>query len=100
MSELKSTLLDHPHALVGEIGLDKVAKDKDSGARIPMELQILVFRHQLDLALELGRHVSVHSVRCWNVMIDMMRAFDFGQESNVMMHSFSGSKVFPPSVFS
>lgn len=79
LGELKQRLIDHPDAIVGEIGLDgnrwvEVEQSDDSEESIwkrervlacPMELQRKAFEEQLVLATELQRPVSIHVVSAW-----------------------------------
>lgn len=94
LDELRSYLLQFPNALVGEIGLDRIAKDKDTGLVFPIDIQVSVFMKQLDIAMELKRHVSIHALKCYGVLIDIFKnRFDFNLSSNVVLHSYGGSIV-------
>ncbi len=73
-NNLKQRLLDHPHALVGEIGVDRVAKllpggsiawqgVKPTSVTCTVEHQIEIFHIQSTLARELNRSISVHCVQ-------------------------------------
>ncbi|KAJ6503251.1 TatD DNase family Scn1 [Mycena vitilis] len=67
-------------AMLGEVGLDKpyrVAFDYHASPRrltpftIPLDHQLAILEAQLDLAVELRRNVSFHSVRCPQVTADL-----------------------------
>ncbi|KAG1474860.1 hypothetical protein G6F56_000084 [Rhizopus delemar] len=71
---LRQKLLDHPNALVGEIGVDRSAKLLPGGAiewhgvkqtnvQCSIEHQLKIFEIQSNLARELNRGVSVHCVQ-------------------------------------
>ncbi len=58
---LGDMLVRFPHAMVGEIGLDR--------ARDDFELQMSVFRRQMEIAHDFNRAVHIHCVRAWDVML-------------------------------
>lgn len=76
--ELKRRLIDHPDAIVGEIGLDGARwREGGDGERMlscPMDLQQQAFERQLILAAELQRPVSIHVVRAWGELFDSFTA--------------------------
>ncbi|KAI9593148.1 hypothetical protein BDF19DRAFT_449636 [Syncephalis fuscata] len=63
LASLRSFLTTFPHAIVGEIGLDKVAKDPETGLRYDTTLQLKAFDVQFELAAELNRPISLHCVQ-------------------------------------
>lgn len=94
---LESFLVDHPAsessqsnwshaAIIGEIGLDGLVtggggnNDGSSSCShhplgdggVPLETQTAVFLAQLLLAFKLGRPVSVHAVKCWPLLLDVL----------------------------
>ncbi|MDD5668926.1 MAG: TatD family hydrolase [Candidatus Omnitrophica bacterium] len=73
-----------PASGIGEIGLDKSRKDID------FEKQKDVFSRQVDIACSLRRPFSVHCVRAWDVLIDILRGKDLTR-SRFMIHAFSGT---------
>lgn len=67
--------------MVGEVGLDRVFRvpiDYFASPRvltdftIPLEHQLAIFEAQVELALELGRNISVHSVKSQMVTVDLL----------------------------
>jgi Tat protein secretion system quality control protein TatD with DNase activity len=82
IEDLRRALRRFPRAHVGEVGLDKifrVSHDYYASPRvltsfnIPMDHQIAVLSAQIDLAVELGRHVSIHSVRAQLPTVDLLK---------------------------
>ncbi|MCK5153066.1 MAG: TatD family hydrolase [Spirochaetales bacterium] len=89
---LESCLVDS-HAGLGEIGLDRACSSKAS-----FDHQQDVFTAQLDLAVSLNLPVSLHCVRSWGVLLEILQdkilikiADDKYSRIPVMIHSFSGS---------
>jgi Tat protein secretion system quality control protein TatD with DNase activity len=81
ISELRSNLSQFPHAMLGEVGLDRafrVPYDYDASPRelthfhIPIEHQTRILEAQLALAVELKRNVSVHSVKAQQATVDLL----------------------------
>lgn len=68
IESLRSQLLAHPRAGVGEIGLDRL-KVRD----IPDAMRA-AFDAQLDLALELNRPIVLHGAKCWGQVTAAVRA--------------------------
>lgn len=80
-----------PAATVGEIGLDKGSR----GREIDFVNQVEVFQQQLELAKELKRPVSVHCVRAFGDLLQIMQhvgPFPAG----VILHSYLGSAEMVP----
>lgn len=94
-TELRALLETLPSAIVGEIGLDRVAVPLDENGRatgepVDYENQLKCFELQLDIATELHRPVAVHCVRAFGDVFDMLR----GRTENpprILMHSFGGT---------
>ncbi|EFE43482.1 hypothetical protein TRV_01770, partial [Trichophyton verrucosum HKI 0517] len=114
ISNTKERLQRHPHALVGEIGLDKsfrIPKAWSSGAgdgdesmpssdpsitpgtrggrglspyRVRMEHQRAILKAQLRLAGELQRPVSLHSVQAHGATIEVLQELWAGHEKKVI----------------
>ncbi|XP_020572837.1 uncharacterized protein LOC110019500 [Phalaenopsis equestris] len=91
MALLREFFAMTPSAAVGEIGLDKGSH----GRNIEFSQQVEVFRQQLELAKELERPVSIHCVRAFGELLEIMQSsgpFPAG----VILHSFMGSAEMVP----
>lgn len=112
---LRPLLLEHPTAMLGEVGLDrsfripypqtdaksdrsdhKQAK-KFTNLKVPMEHQLQLLNTQLDLAFELNRNVSFHDVQAHGAVMDLLASLAKNSErwkkstSKICLHSFGGS---------
>lgn len=91
MNTLKELFDRNPSAAVGEIGIDKGSRGKE----IDFSQQIEVCTQQLVLAKELKRPASVHCVRAFNDLLQMMKSV--GPFPNgVILHSYLGSAEMVP----
>jgi TatD DNase family protein len=104
LSQLEGLLLEHPSAIVGEIGLCKMARwtrHFDGGKAAALEMQRQVFQQQLDLAARLRRPVSVHCVNQHGAFVEVLK--DIIQRCKggdlrscfpptIAMHSFTGTE--------
>ncbi|XP_076910802.1 uncharacterized protein LOC143568561 [Bidens hawaiensis] len=81
----------NPSAAVGEIGLDK----RSHGKTIDYADQVETFRVQLQLAKELKRPASVHCVRAFRDVLDIMKSVGPFPEG-VILHSYLGSAEMVP----
>ncbi|KAF5450564.1 hypothetical protein F2P56_030899 [Juglans regia] len=88
---LKECLESTPSAAVGEIGLDKGSRGKE----IDFSDQIDVFRQQLELARELNKPVSVHCVRAFGDLLQIMKSIG-SFPAGVILHSYLGSAELVP----
>lgn len=71
---------------VGEIGLDK-------NSTVDFDVQLKVFEAQLEIGLSLGAPISIHCVRSWDVLLELLAKHMVGQSSpRIMVHSFNGSR--------
>ncbi|XP_042463836.1 uncharacterized metal-dependent hydrolase YabD-like isoform X1 [Zingiber officinale] len=83
---LREFLSATPAASVGEIGLDKGSH----GRQIDFAQQVDVFSQQLQLAKDLKKPVSVHCVRAFGDLLEiMLRTGPF--PDGVILHSYMGS---------
>ncbi|KAI5961305.1 scn1 [Candida margitis] len=90
---------------IGEIGLDKLFRVPKSGwlgnphhvtteqdrltkSRVTIEHQMHIFRHQLQLAEELGKQASIHCVKAHGVLYDEVTRY---KNIVVVLHSYTGS---------
>ncbi|XVE90360.1 hypothetical protein DITRI_Ditri20bG0071300 [Diplodiscus trichospermus] len=90
-STLKEFFETTPAAAVGEIGLDKGSK----GREIDFNDQIEVFRRQLQLAKELKKPASVHCVRAFGDLLQIVK--DIGPFADgLILHSYLGSVEMVP----
>jgi TatD DNase family protein len=81
LAELRRWLLAMPSG-VGEIGLDRLSE-------VPAAAQEEAFRAQLALARELGRPASVHCVRGFGRLLELLRG-DGLPEAGFLMHGYGG----------
>ncbi|MBN1334970.1 MAG: TatD family hydrolase [Deltaproteobacteria bacterium] len=81
---LAGRLTGHPAAGVGEVGLDR-AKE----GLLPLEDQEAVLREQVALARDLGRPVTIHGVRAWSRVIEILRPFG-PHRAGIVCHAFGG----------
>ncbi|QEG25205.1 TatD family hydrolase [Mariniblastus fucicola] len=84
LESLRGFLDRFPDAGVGEIGLDRWIEGHD------IEDQLIVFRNQLDLAVELDRPCTIHCLRAWGPLLKELTSHDV--LPRFLMHSFGGSE--------
>ncbi|KAG9314127.1 hypothetical protein JVU11DRAFT_4912 [Chiua virens] len=81
LAEVRRNLSTIPRAMLGEVGLDRAARvpiDYAATPReltpftIPLEHQLAILEPQLDLAVELRRNVSIHSVKSQQATLDLL----------------------------
>jgi TatD DNase family protein len=83
---LEKLLDKHPHAVIGECGLDQWIDSP------PLSQQVPVFLDQLRIAREMRRPPTIHCLKAWGALLDA-----FNQESppdRFLMHSYGGSIEF------
>lgn len=82
LSELRANLIRFPNAMVGEVGLDRVfripfdyfAEDRElTTFTIPLDHQVAILKAQFELAIELKRNISIHSVKAQQATLDLLR---------------------------
>lgn len=97
LSDLEKLLLKHPAAIVGEIGLCKMARfvrTHVDGKQAALLLQRQVFKDQMCLAGKLQRPVSVHCVKQHGVFMKVLsELIEEGKPfpTAIGMHSFTGT---------
>ncbi|MBK1880556.1 TatD family hydrolase [Pelagicoccus mobilis] len=83
-------LLDRfPGSGVGEIGIDRWIEGHDLTVQEP------AFLWQLDQAAKRNRPVSIHCLRAWGRMLDLLRSNPV-PERGFLLHSFGGSREMVP----
>jgi TatD DNase family protein len=70
-------------AAVGETGLDRWMRDYD------FELQQAVLRRHLELAAELERPLTIHCLRAWPALLDLLRSTP-RPSCGFLLHSYGG----------
>lgn len=83
ISQLKQWLEEFPTAGVGEIGLDRWIKDAD------VSLQATFFIRQLGLAAEMNRAASIHCLRAFGLLEELLRS-SLKPERGFLLHSYGG----------
>jgi Tat protein secretion system quality control protein TatD with DNase activity len=84
LDTVKANLLAHPTAMLGEVGLDRSFRignppypspppKKLTPFSTPIAHQVIILEAQLDLAVELKRNVSIHSVGAQQVTVDLLK---------------------------
>ncbi|GIL44870.1 hypothetical protein Vafri_2330 [Volvox africanus] len=92
MPRLRSLLTDHPHAVVGEFGLDRAAVVPGTRLQPAWSHQLALTEMHLRLASELGRPASLHCVQGYGALQDMLRTLGpEGCPPRIMLHSYGGS---------
>ncbi|KAL3627661.1 hypothetical protein CASFOL_029024 [Castilleja foliolosa] len=91
LKTLKEFLVSNPNAAVGEIGLDKGS----IGKQIDFTDQVEVFKQQLHLAKELKKPASVHCVRAFGDLLEIMKSVG-PFPSGLILHSYLGSAEMVP----
>ncbi len=80
LSEIMTTF---SFCAIGEIGLDKGKRGPD------IFLQEDIFRKQLELAIQIRRPVTIHCVKAWKELLDILKSY--GRElPPFLLHAFSG----------
>lgn len=91
LNALKEFFHTTPSAAVGEIGLDKGSH----GREIDFTVQVEVFRQQLELAKELKRPASIHCVRAFGDLLQILKSVG-PFPAGVILHSYLGSAEMVP----
>ncbi|KAF4690441.1 hypothetical protein FOZ60_017432 [Perkinsus olseni] len=85
VQKMRQLLEANPSFGVGEIGIDKIRAKE-----VPMEIQMKVFKRQLELAAEFGRPVSLHCVRAYGQLLDSLKEVD-ERIPAIVLHAYGGS---------
>jgi TatD DNase family protein len=80
---LRQNLLDHPRAVVGEIGLDRWIENPGTDA------QLECFHTQLALAVELDRPATIHCLRAFGLLEETLRHCTLPRRG-FLLHSYGG----------
>ncbi|EIW86967.1 Metallo-dependent hydrolase [Coniophora puteana RWD-64-598 SS2] len=81
LADVRQNLLAVPRAMLGEVGFDRQARipmqvhvrpREMTPFKIPFDHQLAILRAQLDIAIELGRNVSMHSVQATKATVDLL----------------------------
>jgi TatD DNase family protein len=83
LEALRAQLAAHPHAGVGEIGLDRWIAGHDDTA------QAEVFTAQLALAAELERPATIHCIQAWGALAETLRRL--APPRGFLIHAYGGS---------
>jgi Tat protein secretion system quality control protein TatD with DNase activity len=106
LSELRLNLSALPDAMLGEVGIDRsfrIPFDQSASSRrltkftVPIHHQLSVLEAQLGVAVELGRNVSLHSVKAQMITVDLLERMsqkhgDKWTNINIDMHSLEISR--------
>jgi len=76
--------IDHYGGSIGEVGLDCWLEDYD------LDWQAHVFTKQLQLATKKNIPVSIHCLKAWGRLLEILKQEDL-PEVGLLLHSFSGS---------
>lgn len=81
LEEMRHNLNIFPNAMVGEVGMDRSFRvpynfyerpRRCTPFTVPIDHQITILEAQLDLAIELKRNVSIHSVHLQQATVDLL----------------------------
>lgn len=81
--QLEQRLIDHPGALIGEIGLDRWIRN----AQFPKQME--AFERQLELAASLNIPPSIHCLRAWGNLHRILERYA-PRLPGFLLHSYTG----------
>ncbi|KAF7727972.1 hypothetical protein EC973_006860 [Apophysomyces ossiformis] len=104
IADLRERLLEHPLALVGEVGLDRAARllpggtmdwhgVKPTTVQTTLEHQLAILDSQIDLAIELDRAVSVHCVQGQGHLLQLLGSKSPRTPVRLCLHSYGASSA-------
>ncbi|KAL4858558.1 putative metal-dependent hydrolase YabD [Chlorella vulgaris] len=85
LKQLREMLVAYPRAGLGECGLDRGPR----GPAVEWAVQLEAFEQQLQLAQELLRPVSIHCVKAYGAVNDVLRRLNITVP--VVLHSWTGA---------
>lgn len=83
LEKLREHLVTHPRAVVGETGLDRWIEIPD------VKAQLSCFRAQLALAVELDRPITIHCLRAFGLLEEVLRSERLPRRG-FLLHSYGG----------
>jgi TatD DNase family protein len=86
---LRETLDRHPGAAVGEFGLDRWMQGYD------FEDQTAVFRTHLEIAAEFGRPATIHCLRAWDDLLELLERSTL-PPPGFLVHAYGGPAELVP----
>ena len=89
---MEEMLQSDENIIVGEIGLDKHAKCPYTN-KVDMEIQQVVFEKQLEIAIKYRRPISIHCVKSYGLLFDILQKAKarFHYLPSTSLHSYTGS---------
>lgn len=100
---IKLNLEQYPNAMVGEAGLDKPFRVKNTATdvltpfRVSLDHQKEILKLQVQLAIDYGRPISLHGVQCHGALLEVVAGVtkrNPGKPLTVCLHSYSGPPDF------
>jgi TatD DNase family protein len=85
---LRATLEEDPRAAIGEIGLDRWIEGHDLAEQKP------IFLAQLKLAAELARPATIHCLRAWGALWEVLQPLNLPR--GYLLHAYGGSAEMVP----
>lgn len=89
LEKLREHLVAHPQAVVGETGLDRWIENPD------VEAQVACFRAQVALAVELDRPITIHCLRAFGLLEEVLRSVKLPRRG-FLLHSYGGPAEMVP----
>lgn len=93
---LRARLVAEPRAAVGEIGIDRWVLEEFEKGTTPLSLppaafdeQVDVFTVQLALAIELDRPATIHCLRAWGALDEILRRVPLPRRG-FLLHAYGG----------